>query len=96
MEIQYTEEGKAKNMTMTEKDSIENNIGTLASTPWASAPFLRGMGIKEYPPKDLTEMTRTKYAAEVMREAGKYEDRVKVSKVKLDEDGKGMVVIENG
>jgi len=96
MDIQYIDSGNAQKMTDSDMNSIENNIGTLASTPWASAPFLRGMGIKEYPPKDLSEMARTKYAAEVMREVGKYEDRVKVSKVSLDENGKGTMVIKNG
>lgn len=84
-----------KKMTKTESESIRNNIKTLASTPYGTAPFIRDMGIKDYPPQDASEIKQNSYAAEVITQARIWEDRAKVSEVSFDEGNRVKVVISS-
>lgn len=95
MNFDYADKGK-KSMTATELDSIENSIGTIASTPYASAPFIRSMGIKNYPPENNSELSRNQYAAEVITQAGIWENRVKLSEVQFDENNEVRMVLSDG
>mgnify|MGYP000296697047 CR=1 FL=1 len=54
MTFDYTSNG----LTQSEKDSIENNISTIASTPYATAPFIRNMGIKKISSRNAIEYSR--------------------------------------
>ena len=80
-----------KKMTKTESESIRNNIKTLASTPYGTAPFIRDMGIKDYPPQDASEIKQNSYAAEVITQTRIWEDRAKVSEVSFDEGNRVKV-----
>ena len=82
MEVEIS---SAKKMTQTERESIKNNIETLASTPYGTAPFIRNMGIKDYPPKDESDIAKNSYAAEVITQVRIWEDRAKVSEVSYEE-----------
>lgn len=86
----------AEEMTGTERDAVENSISTIASTPYATAPFIRDMGIKEYPLKSNSEIARNRYATEVITQAALWEDRAKVSEVRYTNDDSVKVVIKNG
>ena len=85
----------AEKLTATERDAIENSISTIAGTPYATAPFIRNMGIKEYPPDSNSEIAKNRYATEVITQAALWEDRARVS-VRYTEDNEARVVIENG
>ena len=52
MDFEYINKEAKNSMTATEQDSIKNSIEMIASTPYASAPFIRSMGIKNYPPEN--------------------------------------------
>ena len=84
-----------REMTETEWDSIQNSIGTLASTPYGTAPFIRSMGIRNYPPQSASDIDRNSYVTEVITQAGKWEDRAKVSEVKFENENEIKVVIED-
>ena len=94
MEIEYLS-GTNRGITETQQNSIENSISTIASTPYGSAPFIRNMGIREYPPRDDSEMSRNRYATEVITQCGIWEDRVLLRQVVFDGD-KARMVIEYG
>ena len=85
-----------REMTVTERDAIENSIGTIAGTPYATAPFIRDMGIKGYPPDSNSEIAKNRYATEVITQTAKWEDRAQVSEVGFTEDNEARVVIKNG
>ncbi len=85
----------AKELTATERDAIENSISTIAGTPYGTAPFIRDMGIKEYPPDSNSEIAKNRYATEVITQVARWEDRARVS-VRYTEDNEARVVIENG
>ncbi len=85
-----------KTMTETEQDSIENSISTIASTPYGTAPFIRDMGIRNYPPESDSEVARNQYATEVITQCNKWEDRARVSEVKFVKENEVRMVIENG
>lgn len=84
-----------REITETEWDSIQNSIGTLASTPYGTAPFIRSMGIRNYPPQSASDIDRNSYVTEVITQAGKWEDRAKVSEVKFENENEIKVVIED-
>lgn len=86
----------AKELTATERDAIENSISTIAGTPYATAPFIRNMGIKEYPPSSNSEIAKNRYATEVITQTAMWEDRAQVSEVRYTEDNEARVVIKNG
>lgn len=86
----------AETLTVTERDAIENSISTISSTPYATAPFIRNMGIKVYPLKSNSEIERNRYATEVITQAALWEDRAKVSEVRYMGDNDVRVVIKNG
>ncbi len=85
----------ARELTATERDAIENSISTIASTPYATAPFIRSMGIKGYPPESNSEIAKNRYATEVITQTGLWEDRACVSEVRQEGDEVRMV-IKNG
>ncbi len=85
----------ARELTATERDAIENSISTIASTPYAAAPFIRSMGIKGYPPESNSEIAKNRYATEVITQTALWEDRAYVSEVRQDGDEVRMV-IKNG
>lgn len=86
----------AKTMTETEADSIKNSISTIASTPYASAPYMRDMGIKAYPPESNSIIAKNQYASEVITQCELWEDRASIAEVVFDNDNEVRVVIENG
>ncbi|MBO5032152.1 MAG: hypothetical protein J6C19_08020 [Lachnospiraceae bacterium] len=96
MVIKYAEDNSNLSITATEQGSIANSIGTISSTPYETAPFMRSMGIRNYPPESNSEIARNKYAAEVITQCGIWENRVKVTEVCFGEDNNVRVVIENG
>ncbi len=85
----------AKELTATERDAIENSISTIAGTPYATAPFMRSMGIKGYPPESNSEIAKNRYATEVITQTARWEDRAYVSEVRQEGDEVRMV-IKNG
>lgn len=85
-----------KELTATERDAIEDSISTIASTPYATAPFMRSMGIKEYPPSSDSEIAKNRYATEVISQTAMWEDRAQVSEVRYTKDNEVRVVIKNG
>ncbi|MBE5910879.1 hypothetical protein [Pseudobutyrivibrio sp.] len=94
MTLEYSEDRK-RTMTETEIDAIENSISTIASTPYGTAPYMRSMGIKKYPPETDSDVAKNQYATEVITQCGIWEDRVKVSEVKFTDDNNAKVVIGN-
>lgn len=84
-----------KNLTAAERDAIENSISTIASTPYAAAPFIRNMGIKEYPPDSDSEISKNRYATEVITQTAIWEDRAQVSEVRYAEGNEARMVIKN-
>lgn len=94
MILEYADK-KSKTLTETELDGIENSISTMASTPYATAPFIRSMGIKAYPPETNSDIAKNQYATEVITQCGIWEDRAKVSEVKFLDDNEVKVVIEH-
>ena len=96
MAVEYTELNLKLPMTDTERDSVMNSIGTIAGTPYATAPYIRSMGIKNYPPESASEIARNQYATEVITQCDKWEKRVKVSEVQFGENNNVRMVIENG
>ena len=95
MEIEYFS-GDDQDITETARNSIENSIGTIASTPYGSAPFIRNMGIKNYPPENNSESVRNRYATEVISQCGIWEDRAQVRQIIFGEEGKARMVMEYG
>lgn len=85
----------AESMTETERDSVENSICTIVSTPYATAPYIRSMGIKNYPPKSDSELSRNHYATEAITQCRAWEDRAKISEVIFTEENEVRMVIEN-
>ena len=96
MEIGYEKDVSGIEQTETERDSICNSISTITSTPYASAPFIRPMGILHYPPESDSELDRNKYAAEAIKQCTMWEDRTRLKEVHFDENGKIRMVISNG
>lgn len=94
MILEYADK-KSRSMTETELDGIENSISTIASTPFATAPFIRSMGIKGYPPETNSDIAKNQYATEVITQCGIWEDRAKVSEVQFSDDNDVKVVIEH-
>ena len=84
-----------KELTATERNAIENSISTIAGTPYATAPFIRNMGIKEYPPDSNSEIAKNRYATEVITQTAMWEDRAQVSEVRYSEDNEARMVINN-
>ena len=94
MKLTIEERDSPHEVTETEKESVLKNIGTLAETPYGTAPFLRDAGV--HLPENLTEYSRNRYATEIINNAETYEDRAEVYEVKVDENGNTKVVIEFG
>ena len=86
--------GLNREISETEKNSIENSIGTIASTPFGTAPFIRNMGIRDYPPKDNSGLAQNRYAAEVITQCGIWEDRAQPRQVTFNNNNEVRVVIE--
>ncbi len=84
-----------KKLTAAERKAIENSISTIAGTPYASAPFIRNMGIKKYPPDSNSEIAKNQYATEVITQTAIWEDRAQVSEVRYTEDNEARVVMKN-
>lgn len=91
--VEFDEQG-TENKTKTERESILNNIATLASTPYGTAPFLRDAGV--HMPDNLNDYNRNTYAAEIIDMAETYEDRAEVTEVTVEEDGRTKVVVSYG
>lgn len=96
MVIKYAENDQSLSMTVTKRESIENSISTIASTPYASAPFLRSMGIKNYPPEYNSDISKNKYAAEVITQCGIWEDRASVTAVYCGKNNDIRMVLSSG
>ena len=86
----------AKELTVTEQNSIENSISTISTTPYATAPFMRSMGIKDYPPETNSIIAKNQYAMEVISQTAMWEDRAKVTAVNFGDDNEVRMVIEYG
>lgn len=95
MVLEYAESNQIS-MTATEKSSIEDSIMTIASTPYGTAPFMRSMGIRNYPPESDSEIARNQYATEAMTQCRAWEDRARVSEVIFGEDKEVRMVIGIG
>lgn len=95
MNLEYVSEA-GRDITEAERESIENSIGIIASTPYGSAPFTRNMGIRNYPPKNDSELARNQYAAEVITQCGIWEDRARLRQVTVNGEGEARMVIEYG
>jgi phage baseplate assembly protein W len=89
------EEG-IKTLTETERDAIEDSIGTIASTPYGTAPYIRDMGIRGYPPENASQISRNEYATEVITQCEKWEDRAEVSEVQWNDENEVRMVIAYG
>lgn len=92
MIFEYAQNTESK--SKTEYESIENSIGTIASTAYATAPFLRSMGIKHYVMMSDSEIDHNRYATEVISECSRWEDRAQVKAVRID-NNVVKVVLEN-
>lgn len=95
MNIKYVDE-TATGMLDAKRDSIENSISTIASTPYGAAPFMRSMGIKNYPPDNDSDLARNRYAAEVITQCEIWENRAKLKKVTFEKDNTVRMEIEYG
>lgn len=95
MNIKYVDE-TATGMLDAKRDSIENSISTIASTPYGAAPFMRSMGIKNYPPDNDSDLARNRYAAEVITQCEIWENRAKLKKVTFEKDNIVRMEIEYG
>ncbi len=95
MDIEYAAK-KNLSMNATEQDSVINSISTIASTPYATAPYIRSLGIRNYPPESNSEISRNKYAAEVITQCSMWEDRVEVSEVRFGKNNNVRMVIKGG
>lgn len=93
MTVEYVQ--GSKDITETERDSIENSIGTIASTPYGSAPFIRSMGIK-HPPSSKSELERNQYATEVIAQCAIWEDRARLRQIVFDQNDTTKAVVEYG
>lgn len=92
MLIEYAND---RDITETERESIENNISTIASTPYGSAPFIRNMGIK-HPPESKSDLEWNRYAMEVITQCTIWEDRAQVQQIALDQNNTARMVVEYG
>lgn len=92
MKIEFAD---SKEMTVTERDAIEDSISTLISTPYGTAPYARTLGIKEHPPESTSEIAKNRYAAEIIAQTSLWEDRAQVSEVRYTQDH-AKVVIKSG
>jgi phage baseplate assembly protein W len=81
-----------KNITVSERDGIVDSVSTIASTPYGSAPFIRNMGIKNYPPESESDIAMNTYATEVITQCGLWEDRVSVASVGFENGGVKVVI----
>ncbi|MDE6053157.1 MAG: hypothetical protein K2G55_05225 [Lachnospiraceae bacterium] len=95
MDIEYTANGNLS-MTATEQDSVINSVSTIASTPYATAPYIRSLGIRNYPPESNSEIARNQYATEVIAQCSMWEDRVEVSEVRFGKNNDVRMVIKGG
>ena len=71
------DEESEEEISKTEKESIMNNLGTLASTPYGSIPLLRDAGMQF--PEDASQYSRNAYITELIEQAEQYEDRAEIS-----------------
>jgi phage baseplate assembly protein W len=83
---------KPDTMTDTERDSITNSISTIAETPYGSAPYMRNMGVKNYPPETESDIDLNRYAAETITQCGIWEDRARVSRISHEGNNVRMVI----
>lgn len=91
MDIKYS---GISGITETERSSIENCVGMIASTPHGSAPFARDMGIKKYPPEEGSDLEKSRYAMEVITQCEAWESRVKVKQVVFEANNRTRMVLE--
>ena len=66
----------------TDRKMIEDNLGTIASTPYGSAPYARDIGVH-----------RIALPTQLIAQAEEWEDRAEVTQVDVDNNGKVKVVI---
>lgn len=95
MDIEYAAKA-GLDMSATEQDSIINSISTIVGTPYATAPYMRSMGISNYLPESGSEVAKNQYAAEVIAQCSIWEDRVSVSEVRFGENNDVKVVVKGG
>lgn len=86
--------GELGEITNTEKESILNNIGTLAETPYGTIPLLRDAGV--HMPQNASAAEMNKYTTEVMEQADTYEDRAEVVQVSAEDQETVKVVVKYG
>lgn len=96
MDIEYAVSSAGLSITATEQDSVIKSISTIAGTPYASAPFMRSMGIRNYPPESNSEIARNQYAAEVITQCNRWENRAEVAEVRFVGNNSVRVVIKGG
>ena len=75
----------------TDRKMIEDNLGTIASTPYGSAPYARDVGVHRIALP--TQYAKNEYASELIAQAEEWEDRAEVTQVDVDNNGKVKVVI---
>lgn len=84
-------------VTETERKSIHSSLGVLASTPYATVPFNRNLGLEFWLPEDNSEEARNEYAAEVMEQAEIWEDRAVIREIQFESDTEvRMVITDDG
>lgn len=79
-----------------EQNSIASSIRMIASTPYGTVPYARGMGMKKLLPRNNSDMAKNEYAADLAEAVEQWEDRVSVKEVDFTVDGEPKVVIDYG
>lgn len=95
MDIEYVA-NENLSMTATKQDSIVNSISTIASTPYATAPYIRSLGVRNYPPESNSEIARNQYATEVITQCSMWDERVEVSEIRFGKNNDVRLVIKGG
>ena len=81
-------------MSETERRSIFSSLSIIAATPYATVPYIRNLGIEEFP-EDNSEFAQNEYATEVMGQVEIWEDRVTISEISFDNDNEVRMVISD-
>lgn len=96
MVITYGDDYTRGLVPQSEQKSIASCIRMIASTPYGTVPYARGMGMKKLFPGNNSDMEKNEYASDLAEAVEGWEDRVTVKEVSLTEDGEAKVVIGYG
>lgn len=94
MEVDYS--NSSVYLTETERKSIQSSLNVITSTPYASVPYMRNLGLKKWIPEDMSDIARNEYITNVIEQAQYWEDRVEISEILFDKNNEMKVVVSSG